>query len=402
MSGRPSRNLKPLDYRKLNKGEWAYKEQQHNSSQSESSSSSSAPSLDQSVSCIQELDSDNEIITLFKSFTMDSDHKEPIGSLHPPSASASNIISVKGELKEAEARAKAEAEARANAEAEAQATANRIAKAKDEKDARTSGDDSDGDESRFDVVAEEEEDLEILFEEFGDFLDENKISVTVMNAEDYDAYVCRMEEYRKMYKALERKIKKKISLKDFKKRYASSFENALGSIKDCITEAKKRKANLRENLIRGEINEISSRERERLLKKIQDKEAVKFLMTEINRLIEELKMEFMKVSDVDDEELLRRKEDYPENTLQLDRLSSKIQQVHQILPEDYDGNEVEDMMTRYHNLLVLKRSYDANLDKMIAERELLKEKAFQTSALNIKLPKFKGHYAKHEYSLLRF
>ena len=349
MSDRSKRNKGTLDYRELNKGNWVYKEdQQENSPGSESSRSSSAPSSRGRVNNSQDLDSDSDVIQLLKSFKMNSDGTKPVDPAMKEDTAADFV---------AEADEKAEYDVSAE----------------------------------YAAVADEEEELEMLMEEFGDFLDENKMEFITMSAEDYDVYVNRMEEYRKLYKVLERKIKKKISLDSFRRRYEHALASAIDNIKRCIMEAKKRKARLRENMMNGELSELSARESERLSKNIQEKEAVKFLITEINRLILELKNEFSKADDVDDEELLRRKEDYPENTLQLDRLSTKIQQAHQIMPSDYSVKDVNDMMIEYKKLLDLKKSYDKNLEELIAERELLKEKAFQTSALDINLPKFQGY-----------
>ena len=57
--------------------------------------------------------------------------------------------------------------------------------------------------------------MEVLVGEFSDFLDENKIEVMVMNAQDFDPYVRRMEEYHNLYKDMERRISKKVSEKQF-------------------------------------------------------------------------------------------------------------------------------------------------------------------------------------------
>ena len=72
-------------------------------------------------------------------------------------------------------------------------------------------------------LEEEMEELEVVREEFADFLDENCIDVTVMNAEDFDAYVARMEDYRRTYKALERKLKKKADEVIYRQYFKDSF-----------------------------------------------------------------------------------------------------------------------------------------------------------------------------------
>ena len=159
-----------------------------------------------------------------------------------------------------------------------------------------------------------------------------------------------------------------MSENSFKTRYAGSIQDALECIKACIIEAKKKKAKLRESEINGELVEMSSKERERITR-VQNKEAVDFLMQEVGRLILELDVEFSKTGDADDEELLRRKEDQPENSLQLDRLSSKIQQVYQSIPEDYDEEKVKKMKEKYASLLGKKKVYDTDLEKHIMQRE---------------------------------
>ena len=240
-------------------------------------------------------------------------------------------------------------------------------------------------------VSEEEEQLEILQDELNDFLDENRINVNAMSAEDYDAYIERMEEYRKKYKTVERTLKKKVDATLYKDDYSMTINDALNGIKNCIMEAKSRKSQLRQTAMSFELAEKASKEQQRKETQIQSQEAAEFLVQEVFRIIAELKSEFEKTTAVDDEELLRRKEDYSENSLQMERLSNKIQQTYQILPANYDVRIVNRLKLEYDAVVRLKKTYDSNLEAQIKERELLKEKAFQTSALNINIPMFKGY-----------
>ena len=149
MSARPSRNLPSLDYRELHsRGNYVHKERNSSTQPRTSvegsdstSSTKSSPLLDQSFSSERYNTSelDKELALQFKSFRMD-EHEEVV-----PKEDEVEMEAVKAE---------------------------------------------------FAAVAEEEEELEVLIEEFGDFLDENKIEVMVMNAQDFDSYVLRMEEYR--------------------------------------------------------------------------------------------------------------------------------------------------------------------------------------------------------------
>ena len=133
MSGRPTRNLQSIDYQKLHsRGEYVFKDREnsrkpHDSIEESDSNSSpnSSPSLDQTFNSEQDSSVDSDLVHRFKSFTM-SDHEEE---------------DVKAEVAVTDTDEAAKAAA---AEAE------------------------------YAAVTAEEEELEILVEEFGDFLDENK------------------------------------------------------------------------------------------------------------------------------------------------------------------------------------------------------------------------------------
>ena len=241
-------------------------------------------------------------------------------------------------------------------------------------------------------TTEEDEQWEILEDELGDFLDEN--TSLPLNSDDIDRYIERLEEYRRGYKRLERTLKKKVSIKYYNYHYSNPFDQVLYRIKECIKHAKNRKTQLREHETKLDFNDRTLKDRQVKEERLQQKQATDFLVTEVFRLIKELRNEFTKIGEADDEELMRRKDDYPENSLQLERLSHKLQEVYKSIPDDYDVTTIQTIKTDYSDLLKEKKSYDDDLQKRMKERELLKEKAFQTSALNIKLSKFSGYQCK--------
>ena len=244
-------------------------------------------------------------------------------------------------------------------------------------------------------VEDEEEELEILDDELRDFLDENKLDTSTLSPEDFDYFVDRLENYRKGYKRIERSIRKK-NQDLFERLYEGPIAKVLDTIKCYIIDAKNMKGHIRTKELTALSNEESFKEKVRLNEIAKGREAGNFLMNEISRLILELRSEYIKAKDSpDDDELLRRKEDYPENSLQLDRLSSKLQEALKIIPNDLESEpKVRKMKSDYALLLEQKKDYDDDLNKRIRERELLKEKAFETSALNIKVPKFKGYQSE--------
>ncbi len=243
----------------------------------------------------------------------------------------------------------------------------------------------------YEEIEEEHEQLVLLEDDLSDFLDENRIDVTTMNAEDLDTYVSRMEEYRKLYKMIDKNIRKKISDELYKQKYSNLFGSSLKLIKQCIMQAKEKKSSMRQRDAEEETIKRNLESGERMTSLMQKKEAADFLMWEASRMMTELNNEFGKVDDVDDDELLQRKADHAEIAHQLDRLSNKIQQVYQIKTETIDVGRINDMRVRYDALLAQKERYDTHLRTRMKERELLKEKAFQKSSLNIQLPKFKGY-----------
>ena len=238
----------------------------------------------------------------------------------------------------------------------------------------------------------EDEQWEILEDELSDFLEEN--NQLSLNAEDINSYIERLEEFRRGYKTVERSLKKKVSSTAFASRYLIPVDNVLDKIKRCIKHAKESKIQLREHEQKIISGDRSLKERQLREERLQLREATDFLMTEASRLIKELEIEFKKTGDADDEELMRRREDYPENSLQLERLSHKVQEIYKTAPDDYNKTTINNMKIKYDQLLENKGLYDTELQKRMKERELLKEKAFQTSALDIKLPEFSGYECK--------
>ena len=212
-----------------------------------------------------------------------------------------------------------------------------------------------------------------------------------LNSNDIDKYIERLEEYRRGYKRIERALKKKVSTNYYELNYNYRLNQVLYKIKDCIRHAMESKLKLRENESQLEIDARNLKERQMREEKLQHKTATDFLLTEVSRMVKELEIEFSKIGEADDEELMRRKEDYPESSLQLERLSHKLKEAYQTMPEDYNQATIQEIRKKYNGLLVIKKTYDTDLQMRLKEREILKEKAFQTSALDIDIPKFGGY-----------
>ena len=145
-----------------------------------------------------------------------------------------------------------------------------------------------------------------------------------------------MVEYRRGYKRIERALKKKDSTNYYDLYYNHRLNQVLYRIKDCIRLAIESKLKLRGNESQLEIITRNIKERQMREEKLQHKTATDFLLTEVSRMVKELEIDFSKICDADDEELMRRKEDYSESSLQLERLSHKLSEAYQTMPEDYN------------------------------------------------------------------
>ena len=144
-----------------------------------------------------------------------------------------------------------------------------------------------------------------------------------------------------------------------------------------------------------EVAEKSSKLKKDAEELIQKQQAAKFLITEVTRITNDLHSEFTKDRDgeIQDEEVLRRKEELPSNLLKLEQLSRKFQRCLEIIPDEYEDKDViiNQITENYENLVEEKDRYEKFIEIEIKEREMSKEKNFQASSLNIKLNKFKGY-----------
>lgn len=236
--------------------------------------------------------------------------------------------------------------------------------------------------------------LSSLQEDINDHIEEHSIEVSD-TVEDVDAYIARAEhlraDFRKVVKQLEGvSDDNKLELPDSLK----SCDDVIANLKNYILDAKKRKYKLR-------CLVMDEQDKEKYIKKKLEEDGKKkkivtadFLLSEVRRRLVELKSEFVKSQvNVTDEELNRRHKDLPENKAKVEKLSQKFQNALEIMPENYPESVkvVETISENYNNLLKDKDKYVRFVEMEMKKREILKQNKFETSSLNIKLPKFSGY-----------
>ena len=168
----------------------------------------------------------------------------------------------------------------------------------------------------------------------------------------------------------------------------------ISELKEYINEAKVRKSLIRRKELEPvvQVNEIKLRKETETLN--QANISSSFLIDEVFRLIDELHREFSKIKagDVSNEEILRRREAFPKNLNQLDRLSTKVQHVLQVIPDTFSNKYciITEIKDEYKSVLHEKKLYEEYFEFQYKERDLMKKKSFQNALLNIQLPKLKG------------
>ena len=234
-----------------------------------------------------------------------------------------------------------------------------------------------------------------LLEEIDDHIDENPINKLTVSIEDIDSSVDKVERLRSQQRAVNREIARKLTSEEYKIQFGEKYELAMTNIKEYIIHAKERKNEIRHSEKDSLQVDNSSKARKAAEEDSQKKRSAEFLVNEVHRLTSELSTEFSKdvSNEVSDEEIMRRKDDLPSNLLKLNQLSTKFQQCLEKIPDSYDNKNdvIKEMNEKYEHLIREKELYEKFVQLQISERELLKEKSFQVSSLNIKLQKFKSY-----------
>ena len=240
-------------------------------------------------------------------------------------------------------------------------------------------------------------------EDIEDYLDETPVEFLIV-ANDVDDCINKIEKQRTLYRNLNKDLGKYIDTEDPDNDHYKLYQYIMSKIKKHILAAKEQKLKIRQNESAefvDERNRRGLRENEEVAKRTR---SAKFLIDEVDRMLNELMKEFEKDNDVSDEELMRRKDDLNKNLSDVEKLSNKFQKLLEVIPDTYTDCKriVKSLTDRYNALIHALKLYENYLQEQIGERELLKEKSFQTSYLNIRIKRFKGYSSEIDvYSFQR-
>ena len=238
--------------------------------------------------------------------------------------------------------------------------------------------------------------LNIVVAGLTDYIDENSMHSSTTgyySVEDIDACVTRVESVRTTIRELNHQMRDTVGDTIFMSKYNDTLNNNLHTIKEYIREAKMKKAALRNNDSKLELQDRQHKVNQEHEAFIQKQATAKFLIGEVTRMIQKLNTEFVKDNDsATDEDIESRKGQLAENTREADNLSNKFQKVLEILPESYPNRVtvVAEMTRNYDTVMKNKDIYKRTLEEEIKSRELEKEKTFSSSAINVQLKPFEG------------
>ena len=247
-----------------------------------------------------------------------------------------------------------------------------------------------------------------LYDDIYDYIDENPTS-DLLTVEDINAFTFKLEDLRSKYRNVHKEIKRFASEDEYADTYSKKLTSTLQKMKDELVEAKRLKNDLRND----EIDAVAASRHHQITKErneIQRTEnSVRFLIVEVDRLSQELfkDIDLAKVSTdrsvLSDEELTELKKQLPTIQSRMNHFAAKFNELLKLVP-DQDGDRktlMEQFGKRYIDMGHGFSAYQERLQTEVNSREISKEKKFQTSSLNIILPKFKGYDSSLDYYTFR-
>ena len=253
-----------------------------------------------------------------------------------------------------------------------------------------------------DVKVDIPPELGYVIEELYDFIDENPVESLIV-VDDLDECCSRLEAFRTDIRNLVRGLGNPST---FSVNLTNLYEKTMYVIKDSIHRLKTKKVNIRAEEVNARVKTKSLDQSKREEEVIQKTNAANFLLNEVSRLINESTIVFSKLNndEVGDEEILLRNDDLKQDLSKLYHLSTKFHNMLQVIPNEFPSRKakVDKITTQYHTLMEKKTTYELDLKTQVKERDLIKQKSFQVSALNIKLEVFKGYNSELDiYSFQR-
>lgn len=234
-----------------------------------------------------------------------------------------------------------------------------------------------------------------ITDDISDHLDEHTISSSD-TVEDIDGYISRIEHLRTECRKIHRKLMSLLEDKNLKDQQEKDICIILNDIKGYILTAKQRRSEVRDSEVYCSQKEKKSKDDQEKDILSQKSRSTSFLLDEINRLVAKLNTEFkIPVILPSDQQLERISKETIDRKEMVELLSTKLQHLIEVIPEKYPKNEevIKATVKSYDNVLKEQLKYETFIKDELAKREedILKRKRFNTSKINIEVPKFGGY-----------
>ena len=235
--------------------------------------------------------------------------------------------------------------------------------------------DSDINLSKHIMSPKAEMEAELLIEEIDDLIDENPISSDTIT--ENDATVTQLQELR----ALLRNMKVLFKNENLNKELITRIESTLQKVKDYFASARTCKQTAKATQTK-QATEAQARYHE----------SMKFSVTEVKRLLDELITYFkVTLNDKTDAELIQIKSDSTSKSELINKIVKKYELILQTEFTDTETiTEVKTIDVNYKLMTGLRSTFNQSLNQQIKDRDVYKQKLFNTSKLNINLQKFFG------------
>ena len=214
--------------------------------------------------------------------------------------------------------------------------------------------------------------------------------------EDIDKSISRIEDLRSKYRGFHKELRTSNNEK-YDAEVKEGFEKCLQSIKEYLKTIRSIKTDIRSIASTDQSQVEFLRQRKEEEEKERKLNTAEFLISDVERMIDSLEGEFQSdvtdESEVSNDDLWQFKKDLPEMQKQMDSLSGKYKELLEVIPSTFPnkGARLEKLRKEHQKLIALHVKFASDVSNEAKSRELSKEKQFQISSLDIKLPKFSGY-----------
>ena len=216
-------------------------------------------------------------------------------------------------------------------------------------------------------------------DEITDFMDENEKEEIPHFIDDINSVISKIEKLRSTYRRQHKQLS--LLMVNYEDQYAKIVVEKMEQIKEFIKGFNQLKKQIR-------VDENVNVQAEKMMKN----EALQFKEAEIHRIMTDLQKHFVdNLKEKSNEEIKMKNENLQSYCKQLEKLGKNIEEIINTAAEVGGKIDIDIIKQRYEKLISSKNLFLEKVKEETNNRELDKHEIFDSSKLNIKLPKYKGY-----------